>query len=115
MATVRQALRRELLNHIGAKVEYPAELVFRQVPCVASPRLDASREGEPAVGPVSCRVGQGMLVGLLHQLSHDAVRQVPAPDLSHAVHVTDLEHLVQQVRKRSHARTSRFCSVLFLD
>jgi hypothetical protein len=106
MATVRQALRRELLNHIGAEVKYPAELVFRQVPFVAPPRLDASSEGEPPVGRVSCRIGQGMLVSLLHQFGHDAVRQVPAPDLSHAVHVTDLEYLVQQVRKRSHARTS---------
>jgi hypothetical protein len=27
MATVRQALHRELFNHIGAKVKHPAELV----------------------------------------------------------------------------------------
>jgi hypothetical protein len=95
MATVRQPLHRELLNHVGAKVKYPAELVFRQFPCVAPPRLDASAEGEPAVGRASCRIGQGMLVSLLHQFGHDALGQMPAPDLGHAVHVTDPEHLVQ--------------------
>jgi hypothetical protein len=49
---------------------------------------------------------QGVLVSLLHQVSHDVNWQMSAPDLTPALLVALSERPTQQVRNRWHAATS---------
>jgi hypothetical protein len=98
MPTVRQAPVCELLDHISAKLKYPALVMVGEISDLAPPWRDAFPEDEPPVRGVSCGMPQRVHIRLLNQSSHDIIRQMTTSNLSQAAVVTDPKRLMEQSR-----------------
>jgi hypothetical protein len=96
MPTVCQTIVDKLLDHIGAKVRYTAFVMVSEITGFAPPWEDALPEDKPSVRGVSLGMCQRIDIRLLHQISHDTMRQVTTSDLNPARVVTDAERLTEQ-------------------